>query len=576
MSYSFQLFWLKYRPYIILGAIIFIISVIVYSPGFGASFVWDDEEQILANVAVQSLSQIPNLFTGSTFNSGGASGLTGVYYKPMMTVIFTILYSISGPNPLIFHAFQIIIHAISSIFVFLSFELILSTQIVKKKLQVNKQITIISFISALIFAVHPMNVETVVYISALQDALFFFFGIGAFYLVLQYVRLIRGSERSYLNIYSLVLLFALLLSSLLSKETGILFIIVIPIYLLFITDIKRKQVYPLIYIVIAVFIMYLFLRIGVAQVGLMKNNISPIAVISTVGRIQSIPKIITFYLTNSIFPRDLLIAQHWVVGTISLKDFFTPLLLVLTCLATTIYVLFRIRSRILTFFFVWVAIGFGLHAQIFPLDMTVADRWFYFPLFGIVGFVSYLIYYLGLHYYSTRKYQYIFLTITIVLIIGFGVRSFVRSAQWKDGLTLFDHDGKINTEAYDLQNNYGVELYRVGRFDEALIQFEKSIKIAPTWSTNWNNAGAIYERYKDLPKAETYYKKAIDNGVYYLAYENYLNILIKQNKLQEAKEFAKQALQILPNNSRISEMNAYLNSFDNPPQNPSIFLNTPR
>ena len=58
----------------------------------------------------------------------------------------------------------------------------------------------------------------------------------------------------------------------------------------------------------------------------------------------------------------------------------------------------------------------------------------------------------------------------------------------------------------------------------------------------------MIEREKDHQKAIAYYQKAIDNGSYYLAYENIAKLLFTQNKIAEAKEFIEQSLKVLPNN----------------------------
>ncbi|PIY71145.1 hypothetical protein COY88_01845 [Candidatus Roizmanbacteria bacterium CG_4_10_14_0_8_um_filter_35_28] len=62
-----------------------------------------------------------------------------------------------------------------------------------------------------------------------------------------------------------------------------------------------------------------------------------------------------------------------------------------------------------------------------------------------------------------------------------------------------------------------------------------------------------------MAEAEKLYKKAIDQGEYYLAYENYVGVLIKEKKLKEAKEFLeKEGLIKLPNNEKLKMFYHYL------------------
>ena len=69
----------------------------------------------------------------------------------------------------------------------------------------------LALFGALVFLVHPLNVETVVYVSSMQDILFFSFGMLAFLVVL----------KKELEFKWLVTVFGGLLFSLLSKETGL-------------------------------------------------------------------------------------------------------------------------------------------------------------------------------------------------------------------------------------------------------------------------------------------------------------------------------------------------------------------
>lgn len=90
--------------------IIVILGFCVYLPTLFNGFVWDDEEQIVNNPQIQSLSNLPAFFSGSTFNAGGGGNLSGLYYRPLMTSSFTLVYSIFGLNPFFFHLVQVILH----------------------------------------------------------------------------------------------------------------------------------------------------------------------------------------------------------------------------------------------------------------------------------------------------------------------------------------------------------------------------------------------------------------------------------------------------------------------------------
>src|SRR5258706_11096652 len=98
-------------------AIIIILGFLVYFNTLFGGFVWDDLLQIRLNSFVQSLNNIPLFFHHSTFTFDGRT-LHGMYYRPLMMVSFTLIYSLFGLQPFFFHLLQISLFIINSILVF--------------------------------------------------------------------------------------------------------------------------------------------------------------------------------------------------------------------------------------------------------------------------------------------------------------------------------------------------------------------------------------------------------------------------------------------------------------------------
>jgi len=354
---------------------IIIVGILIYGNSLFNTFVWDDEEQVVNNVAVHSVANISTFFGGSTFNTGGSGSLGGMYYKPMMSVFFSVLYTVFGETPFFFHLFQMIIHIVNSILIFLIFE-----QFLERFFKKRNHLYPFIFIISLLFLIHPINVESVVYVSALQDVLCMFFGLLSLYILMKY----EASSR--FTILSL----GLLLLSLFSKETGFVFI---PICLSYLFLFKRKQLYEYGLFLFLMVIGYAFLRFGIAQVGLSKQGISPIMRVDLLVRLMTMPAIIFYYLKTFFLPLTLSIAQHWVVLVPTVNKFYIPLLsdILFFCLIIMFAIfLFKKKSEYFhyyIFFFIWFICGLGFHLQLFPLDMTVAERWFYIPSIGLLGMI---------------------------------------------------------------------------------------------------------------------------------------------------------------------------------------------
>ena len=511
--------------------ILTIITLLVWLPLLRNGFVWDDEEQIVNNTVIRQLNNIPALFTASTFNTGGTPTLSGLYYKPIMPVTFAINYALFGLHAWGYHLGQLLLHLLV---VLLIYKLTNSLF----RFEFPQEASVMAFFVSLTFAIHPANCEAVVYLSSLQEILYTLFGLLAFKLILVFQK-----DKSLFKL--LIIAITLLLFSLLSKESGLVFLAIITLWL-YLFDrilIPLWSIFSLISLVI-----YSLLRFGIAQVPISHQTIAPIANTPLGNRLLTIPFEIFSYLRIFIFPKNLFIAQHQLITSINDPRFYLTFPVVIIFLIFLFILWRKTKSRLLLFFETWFLVSISITLNIFPLDMTIAERWLYTPIIGLLGTMAILIHQINRQKPKAGPFFKIFL---VIIIICFSMRTFARTLNWQSGSTLFSHDVHLNPEAFDLQNNLGVELFRRGQTEKARPCFEKSIQLAPNWWTPYNNLGAYWEQKKDYQKALDYYQKSIQAGDYYLAYENYANLLIKLGRVSTAKEFIDRALKKFPLNQRL-------------------------
>ena len=176
----------------------------IYGWFLGNPFILDDEIQILENTHIQSLSNLPSFFTSSTMGSGGGQHMSGIYYKPLMSSFFAVMWNFFGAEPAGFRWPLLLLHSLSAFFIFL-----LSIRFFKPPYQKEW-----AFILGLFFLLHPINTEVVLYLADAQDVLYMFFGL----LSLCIISRVKNSWK--LGI-SLIFIFS---AGLLSKETGVLFL----------------------------------------------------------------------------------------------------------------------------------------------------------------------------------------------------------------------------------------------------------------------------------------------------------------------------------------------------------------
>src|SRR3989338_9906697 len=504
--------------------IIIIIGAFVYFTSLFNGFVGDDASQIVNNPLVHSYKNIPNFFSGSTFYLGTSEQLYGHYYKPILSLYYALVYSIFGPNFSAFHFFQIIFHIVNASLLFLLF-----TRFFDKSK---------AFFLSIVFLVHPINSEAVFYISAAQDTLFFLFGIVALLL----------ATKKIINTQILVLVTFFLLFSLLSKETGFLFVATIIIYPLIF---KRHYFYHLLTASLIASAIYFFLRINAIKFLSIPGN-SPIAKLDLWERLINVPEIIFFYVKTFFFPVNLAISYNWVHREISFSHFFFPLLVVLLFISTIIFFAFLLYKQPTRkyfkesiFFLVWFIIGILLHIQFFPLDATVADRWFYFPIVGLLGMIG-----LVLSAFKLKLSKTWIIIVVVIILLILSVRTIVRSYDWRDVWTLYSRDITVSKDNYVLESGIADYLLNQGKYNEAKVHAENSVNIYPFFN-NYTTLGTIYHRLGDYKKSKEAYLNALKYGDFYITYENLAVLALAYGDPEENIIFVKDALRKYPQNAKL-------------------------
>lgn len=453
--------------------ILLLIGTVVYFPIFFNGFVWDDLAFILLNPQVHQFNLL-TAFGPNIFN-------TEPFYRPIPATYFALLYAMFGQNAFFYHLIQLLLHCIDAYLVFVFFKLFF----------VNKT----SLILSIIFLVHPINVESVAFISSIASELSLLFALSAFLLATP--RQLSGKRLLSISI--------LLFLGVLTKETGVLVFMVILAYR-FLYKLNKLEI--LTGIGGGVILLYFLFR---ASNSISLNNIYswiPIANLPFTTRLLNIPAIITYYLQTTVFPLNLSISQIWVVTQISSITFLIPFLVCLLLGTLLGFLLYQTKKqneqslyKTLLFFSLWFGITMLPFLQLIPLEMTVADRWFYTTLIGLLGIVGVLA------KNFSRYNQY--LTIgAILIIILLSIRTFIRTFDWHDDVTINKHDVQHQKNNFILMDDLAMAYLREGRTDEALKYERQSLSISPQAVTT-GHLGNIYYAQKKFALATAEYNKAI-------------------------------------------------------------------
>lgn len=509
--------------WLVLGLFI-LLSFASFGLSIHNGFLGDDGHLLLKNSLIHSIANWQTFFSGGAFYSGGAAKLAGFYYKPLLLTTLATLYSFVGPNAGAFHLFQVFLHAVNG---FLAFCLL------KKFFPRN-----IAMALGLLFLVHPANVEAVVYVSGIQEPLFLFFGIIA----------LLGRIYFPVNWRSNLLVGLALLLSVLSKETGILFVLMVFLYD-FLYE-PRKNLRHDLGMVSGVVVIYSYLRFYVAGIFWSNQAVAPIMTLGILGRLMTLPKIFWVSIETIIFPKELAFAQNWIVSKPDFENFWLPIGLLATFILIGLFFLVKQRKNLLThrdliFFGLWFIFGIGMHLQILPLDGTFSERWLYFPLIGFFGLLGVFIQRV---FVKSRKN---FLVITLgIILLAFVVRDVYRTNEWRDQFTLYSTDVEKRGGSFILYNGMAQELSDRNELEQAKKYADKSIAVFPVF-LNWNNLGVILSKKGNYPEAIAAFNHSLEFGPYYLAYENMIGTYLLWGKNAEAIKNAEYAMQMFPGNSKL-------------------------
>ena len=233
-----MIFFLKKQKINLLLLLILTITFIIYYPGLSGDYVFDDSANILQNrkLQIQTLSYLE-------LKAAALSGGAGPLGRPLSMISFAINYYFTDFNPYYFKLTNILIHLCNGILIyFLSFFILQRLNNNTKLFDFNK-LKYLSLMVAMIWLIHPLNLTSVLYVVQRMTSLATLFGLSALVIYCWW----RSSFQVHRNITVITWLSIILLlsASIFSKESGVLFIIIIYWVELIIFKAENKQQQPI-------------------------------------------------------------------------------------------------------------------------------------------------------------------------------------------------------------------------------------------------------------------------------------------------------------------------------------------
>ena len=448
------------------AALILVVTAIALYPALRNGFTnWDDDLMVTKNPKVFHLSAtgIKTIFT--TFDVST--------YVPLTILSYAVEYRAAGLDPRVFHMTNYLLHLLNCLLVFGL--ILLLGQNFK-----------IAFLTALLFGVHPLHVESVAWITERKDVLYALFFLAGLILYLRF-QVLRKTYLYVLTIVSFVL-------SLLAKPMAITF----PLVLLLLDYLRKRKIDRE---AIKEKILFFGLSLIFILINVMAQESLQYPIQRYLQHVFIFGYNICFYLFRTALPFNLSALHPYPLGLATMPLPYLACFLLAIAAAVLLYRYAR-NNRTVMFGALFFFIPILPVSQLIPLvgPAMVSERYMYLPslgLFFLIGTGFARLYEKN----STGARRYLLAILVAGIIATCTLLSRQRTHFWKDSFVLWnDVLAKYPNQPVPL-NSLGTLYYEQGDYDRAMEFIEKSIALKSDYADGYHNRGLIFMKKGMLDQA---------------------------------------------------------------------------
>lgn len=511
----------KFEAWIYAG-LIGIIAFLLNANTFKNRFVLDDHGIIRNNKITKAPVSWENtkLIFSTPLRKGDYSDLENSLYRPFTKFLFNIEWNIFGANPYPFHVVNVLLYVLVGGFIFFVFY-----DIFKKK-------WVLPFMISLLFIVHPIHAEVVANIKSGDEILSLLGSVIA----LRCIQLYFSKEKIY---YLILGVLGFLMGSF-SKESTVVMIGVIPIfiYMFVSSNIKRNAIVSFIFAACSLFFLlcrHLSLS-GYPEAAPVSALDNYLAIANDHFLIQRASAInsLGLYLKTFFIPYPLS-CDYSYSSLQPIKNLADPsfLLSFIVLTAMLVYGFWKLKEKnIISFGLLWFFITFSITCNVFIIIGTsFGERLMFMPSLGlcvaVVLLLSKFLYknegaYDGNFSQAFSKSPLLFSIILITSVL-YSFKTYSRNDDWKTDYNLFSRDIEYYPNSthllFYLGNHLSSNDYAEGKTEQqireasidAIAKLSKSLSIYPALpSDGYNQLGKAYFNIKNYDSAMKYYMMAYE------------------------------------------------------------------
>lgn len=539
-----QIVWL-------VGILIFLITFYVYTPTLNNGFVnWEDSLYILENTHIQSLNLRNLSWMFTTFHAG--------FWFPLTWFSHSLDCTLWGLNPRMHHLMSIILHGFNALLVFfLVLKLFVIAQVNYNNLlsKINNSIVsqslIVSSVTALLFSLHPLRVESVAWAAERKDLLCAFFVFLSLLSYLSYASPIHVGKRRFWYYISLVLFILALMSKPMAVTLPVI-ILLLDVYPLgrlsqnakgFLSIVVEKTPFFVLSVLFGV------LTIITQKIGGAIRNLEEMYF---AARLLNALKSVVFYLTKMVWPTEL-VPLYRLPSIINPWDLKYLLSGVVILVITGICLQMMKRGKpfwLIAWFYYLVTllpvigiVQVGLH--------SAADRFTYLPSLSVNFVLALGVGWLW-HRISEAKYRLLLRwMVSVFIFIVISILSYLTIKQiavWRNSETMWSSITQVFPDTVpDAYYGLGLFHYEKGKLDDAIKEYKHAIRLSPNYAAIHYNLGNAYVKKRMINEAMIEFKQAIDLGFNTVdAHNNLGSCYGRKGMLDEAISEFKKAIESNP------------------------------
>jgi tetratricopeptide (TPR) repeat protein len=510
-------------------AVLLALTALAFLPALDYGFVYDDDVQVVSNAAIRSWSSVPSYFVSSVWSFHDPAAASN-YYRPLFYLWLRLNFALFGLHAFGWHLSSLLAHLAASGLVF-------------ALLRRHFRSLWVVAAGALVFGVHPVHIESVVWVSGATDILATIGILGSLLLWLH-----DGAEPpGPLRWMASLVCYA---AALLIKETSIVFPAIIFLYAL--AGIPRepgaapasggrlgraiRQVAPflgvtLLYLTARFFVLHGF-RGGVPWVS------ARVAALTA-------PSVLLSYLRHLLWPAKLsLFYDLPLVESAASPAFWLPLGLLGAVAIGGWFWWRRQRDTAIPAAFAWIVLPLlpVLNIAFFQPDDFAHDRYLYLSLIGLSFAVGALPRVFSAQAPSAQLAR-AGLAAAALLSLSLALSTAIQSSPWRDNLALYTHAVERAPRNTMARNNLAGQYAARGRFEEAAAIFRAIVVERPDfWLANYN-FGYVNYRLKRFDLAEMFLLRAVAINPLDADEYAYLGLTcFRQGRLKEAEAHLRSAI----------------------------------